>query len=191
VLLSSAGSVFKPDDPLLSRFITELADCLESKYPTKVAANCARSLLLLPKRNPSEEALASLLLPHLLSFLSSPSDIEGIEESRPLVSQALTAFVQQISKDKVGVAMAIVVPTLLARASKEGTGVYKEVAARLLELAAADGMAFRSVAGGLSVEQRGFLEEVIREGGAKRVIEKREDSGEPSIALKMNFGGAA
>jgi hypothetical protein len=190
VLLSSAGSVFEPDDPLLERFISELADCLENRLPTKVAANCARSILLLPKRNTAEEALASLLLPHLLAFVATPSDVEGLEESRPLVAHSLTAFVQQISKDKVAMAMAIVVPALLARASKEGSAAYKEIAVRLLELAAADQNAFRSVAGGLSGEQRSFLEEVIREGGAKRVVEQRGDSGEPSIALKMDFGNA-
>jgi hypothetical protein len=190
VLLSSAGGVFEGDDPLLEKFVEELADCLENRVPTKVAANCARSILLLPKKHPAEEALAARLLPHLLSFLATPSEVEGLEESRPVVAHALTAFVQSISKDKVAMAMAIVVPTLLARASEKGREVYKEVAARLLELAATDSGAFRSVVGGLAQEQKVFLEEVIREGGARREVAKREESGEPTIALKMNFGGS-
>lgn len=189
ILLSSASNVFSPDDQLLGIFIAELADCLENRVPTKVAANCARSILLLPKKHPAEEALAALLLPHLLSFLATPSDVEGLDESRPLVAHALTAFVQSISKDKAATAMAIVAPTLLARASKEGSDVYKEIAARLLELAAVDAGAFRSVVGGLGQEQKAFLEEVIREGGARKEVARKEESGEPSIALKMNFGG--
>jgi hypothetical protein len=187
VLLSSASSVFVADDPLLARLVNELADCLNNRFPTKVAANCARSILLLPKRNQAEEALAALLLPHLLSFLATPSEVEGLSESRPLVAHALTAFVQSIGPAKAGMAMALVVPTLLARASSDGTGVYQEVAARLLELAASNQNAFRSVVGGLTGEQKAFLEEVIRVGGAKKEVARREESGEPSIALKMDF----
>jgi hypothetical protein len=189
ILLSSAGSVFAPDDPLLQRFTTELSECLESRFPSKVAANCARSLLIMPKRCPAEEALAALLLPQLLGFLSRSSDVEGIEESFPVVSQALSAWTQTLSgsPDQVSVAMALVIPSLLSRASTAGATTYKETASRLLELAAVDQTRFRSCVGTLDGEQKTFMEQVIREGGAKREIVRREESGEPSIALKMDF----
>lgn len=89
-------------------------------------------------------------------------------------------------------AMSLVVPTLMARATADGEEVYRETSTRLLELAAADQGTFRAVVGGLSDGQKTFLEEVIRSGqqstGAA-VKEATESSGQPTIALKMNFGG--
>jgi hypothetical protein len=143
----------------------------------------------MPKKHPAEESIAALLIPQLLGFLSKPSDVEGIEESFPIVSQALTAWIQTLSgtPDKVSVAMALVIPTLLSRASSAGSTTYKETAARLLELAAVDQTRFRTCVGTLDGEQKAFMEQVIREGGAKREVARREETGEPSIALKMDF----
>jgi hypothetical protein len=88
--------------------------------------------------------------------------------------------------------MSVVVPMLLQRANSEGGEVYKETSARLLDLAAADQGAFRGVVGALSEAQKGFMEVVIlkgREGvGEKKSTEGEGASGEPSIALRMDFG---
>lgn len=94
--------------------------------------------------------------------------------------------------------LTLVIPALLARAEKDGKNVYKETAARLLELAGCDQGAFRGVMGGMGREMRAFMEGVIREGGAggdrSRMgrgggNEGGEGRGEgPSIELKMDFG---
>jgi len=90
--------------------------------------------------------------------------------------------------------MGIVVPTLLERANKEGGGVYKETSARLLELASADQVAFRGIVGGMTEEQKGFMESVIVAGRkaqaaqSARGASEREEGGEPTIALRMDFG---
>lgn len=89
--------------------------------------------------------------------------------------------------------MALVMPTLLARTNseKETEGLYKETSARLLELAAADPAGFKAVVGGLGESQRAFMEEVLRAGQKTgRKMEKEEGREEPSIALRMNFGGS-
>jgi hypothetical protein len=90
--------------------------------------------------------------------------------------------------------MSVVIPTLLERANKEGERVYKETSARLLELAGADQTAFRSVVGGMTEEQKGFMESVIVAGrqalakqASRGVSDDRGDS-EPTIALRMDFG---
>lgn len=88
--------------------------------------------------------------------------------------------------------MSVIVPTLLARANSEGEDVYKETSARLLDLAGSDQAAFRGVVGGMSAEQKSFMESVILKGrqsqGAGKVVD--EDGGrEPTIALRMDFGG--
>ena len=88
--------------------------------------------------------------------------------------------------------MSVIVPTLLARANSEGEDVYKATSARLLDLAGSDQGAFRGVVGGMSGEQKGFMESVILKGrqsqGGAKVVD--EDGGrEPTIALRMDFGG--
>lgn len=89
--------------------------------------------------------------------------------------------------------MSVVIPTLLERANKEGAEVHKETSARLLELAGADQTAFRATVGGMTEEQKGFMESVIvagREAMARQAARsgslEREES-EPTIALK-SFG---
>ncbi|TKA78055.1 hypothetical protein B0A49_07780, partial [Cryomyces minteri] len=53
ILLTSVSSAFAPSDPLVGQFIDKLIECLESRMTTKTAANCSRSLLLLPKGGPT------------------------------------------------------------------------------------------------------------------------------------------
>jgi len=87
--------------------------------------------------------------------------------------------------------MALVIPTILSRASSEGEGegLYQETSSRLLELAAVNQQAFRSVVGELSESQRAFMEEVLRAGQkTRRKVEREEGREEPTIALRMNFG---
>jgi hypothetical protein len=59
----------------------------------------------------------------------------------------------------------------------------------LLEIAAADQAAFRSVVAGLSAEQRSFIEGVLKsgQGPVRREVRSDEDE-QPKIALKMDFG---
>jgi hypothetical protein len=191
ILISSVGAVFDPEDPLLERFVEELVDCLESRLPTKTAANCARSLLLTPKRTSTDDAIAAILLPHLLSFLVNPSDIEGLDESRTIIARALTELVLSLANTptKSSITMALVVPALLERAAKDGEPLYKETAARLFELATGAQEAFKAVVANLEAEKKTFLEEVLREGGmGKRGATRKEEGNEPSIALKLDFG---
>ena len=194
ILLTSAAPAFEAGDPLLKRFVDELCECLKNRMTSKVAASCCRTLILLPNKGSAESALAFHLLPRLLSFLANPSDVEGLDESRTVVAHALASLVPTLSQlaQKL-IAMGLVVPTLLARASKEGPETYKETAARLLELASADQSAFRGVVSGMTTVQRAFMENIIKAGGAAqergRDVYRRDEVGEPSIALKMNFGG--
>lgn len=123
---------------------------------------------------------------------------EDPENARALVAQALCQYVATLSRDHTPIAMALVLPALLARAlseskeGKEGTeSVYRETSGRLLELASADQDAFRAVVAGMGEGQRGFLEEVIRSGRqeAARRDAAAQQASQPSIALKMDFGG--
>lgn len=188
ILVSSTASVFTPDDPLIARFVTELFDCLGNRMTSKVAAGCCRSLLLLPKRTPVETSLASQILPRVLSFIANPDDVEGLDETRSLLAQSLVAFISTLPKpEQKQVAAKIIIPALLARAAKEPQS-SSETAARLLELAGADQVAFRGVVAGLNPEQKSFMETLLKSagvGGQKQVV--REESDEPTIALKMDF----
>lgn len=187
VLLSSASTAFSGDDPLVQRFVEELFDCLGNRMTSKVAAGCCRSLLLLPKRSLVETSVAAQILPQVLAFLSNPSELEGLDEARSTLSSTLVAFLSTLQTPKQRlVAAKIIVPALLARARKEPTA-GAETAGRIMELAGADQASFRDVVGGLSAEERDFLQRVLQSGqGVKREV--KEESGEPTIALKMNFG---
>jgi len=146
----------------------------------------------------ADQTIARALLPRLVAFVTN-TEPEDPENARALVAQTLCQYSTGVSKDHTPIAMALVVPALLARAASEGDGegegsaeVYLETSARLLELASADQAAFRGVVGAMSEGQRAFMEEVIRSGrqsgaGARKTSDEGEER--PTIALKMDFGG--
>ncbi|KAF1926809.1 ARM repeat-containing protein [Didymella exigua CBS 183.55] len=188
ILVSSAASAFAPEDPLIKVFIDNLFDCLGTVTTSKVAVGCCRSLLLLPKKSAVEMSIASLILPQILSFLANPSDVEGLEESRALLAQTLVTFIASLkTSEQRQLAAKIIIPALLARVQNDAA-TSQESAGRLLEIAQADQEAFRGVVTGLSAEQRDFLQGVLKSGQGPKKVERRDDEGEPTIALKMNFG---
>jgi hypothetical protein len=189
ILLSSAASAFSPNDPLVKRFIDDLFDCLGTVTTSKVAAGCCRSLLLLPKKGALGTSLARLIIPPTISFLATPSDVEGLDESRTTLAQTLVSFIFTLPQPpQRQVAAKIIIPALLSRAQNEPRA-SQETAAKLLEIAGADQAAFRAVVTGLGVEQRSFMEGVLKsgQGPVKREV-RSEDDGMPKIALKMDFG---
>lgn len=106
------------------------------------------------------------------------------------MAQSLTQYVATLGNGHAQIAMSIVVPTLLSRAASEGTDVYHETSARLLELASADQAGFRGVVAAMNEGQKAFMEEVIRSGRQSGGPAKSSSTqGQPSIALKMDFGG--
>lgn len=156
-----------------------------------MAANCIRTLLLQTPKSAADQSIARYLLPHLIAFVSN-TETEDPEKARSLVAQTLTGYVATLPSDKKGIAMSLVIPTLLARANSEGDGdeFYQETGARLLGLAAVDPGGFKAVVAGLSESQRAFMEEVLRTGQKTgRKVEVDTGKEEPSIALRMNFGG--
>ena len=188
ILLSSGASAFAPADPLIERFIAELADCLGNRMTSKVAATCVRSLLLLPKRSPLEIHLAAHLLPRILAFLTQPSSLEGLEESRSTLAAALVAFLGGLQTEAQRVTGAkVVVPALLARVRWEGEGVKGETARLLMEVAGRDQAAFRKVVGGLGPREREEVQGVLKAGQGGRREEGEGEEG-PRIALRMDFG---
>lgn len=162
----------------------------------KVASNCIRTLLLQPKKTAADMTNIKYLLPRLISFLSNTSS-EDPERARSLISHALTTYMTTLPKAQIGYGMALLIPTLLNRTGSEGGDdnktSYTETSARLLELAAADQVAFRGVVAGMTPTQKAFMEEVITSGRGQGPVKKAVsdgDGGEPSIALRMNFGGS-
>lgn len=121
---------------------------------------------------------------------------EDPEHARTLIAHTLSQYVAVVSNDHKAIAMSLVVPTLLSRATSEGGAgatdmqIYRETSARLLELASADQASFRGVVAGMSEGQKAFMEEVIRSGRQSDNVEKdaNAESEQPTIALKMDFG---
>lgn len=139
----------------------------------------------------ADETIARFLLPRLISFVTN-TDREDPELARGLIAHTLSQYVTVVSKDHKAIVMSLVVPTLLSRASSEDdeASIYKETSARLLELASADQASFRGVVAGMNEGQKAFVEEVIKSGRqSQEVKDTNVESGQPSIALKMDFGG--
>ncbi|KAK4232055.1 armadillo-type protein [Podospora fimiseda] len=198
ILFTGGQNHLSANEPLVARFLDELVDCLTDRMTSKISSNCIRSLLLQPNQTVADQTLIRHLLPRLINFVTNVgTNSEDPENARALVAQGLCQYVGTLDGTHAAVAMALVLPTLLARASsEEGKEVYRETSTRLLELASGNQGAFRGVVVGLSESQRGFMEEVIKEG--RRVGEENKnrggdgddnEGGRPSIALKMNFGG--
>jgi hypothetical protein len=172
--------------------IGDFAQANDVPQTAKVAANCIRTLLITTPKTPADQSIARYLIPRLISF-SANTDIEDPENARSLVLHALTSYVSTLGKDQKSIGMSIIVPTLLERANKEGDVVYRETSARLLELAGMDQAAFRGVVGNMSEEQKGFMESVILAG--RQALARGKEAGingdarEPTIALRMDFGG--
>ncbi|KAK4115288.1 ARM repeat-containing protein [Canariomyces notabilis] len=190
ILFTGGRNHLPASEPLVERFLEELLDCLTDRMTAKIAANCIRSLLLQANPTPADQTIARHLLPRLIAFVTN-TEPEDPENARSLIAHALCQYVATLSKDRTALAMTLVLPTLLSRAASEGRDAYRETSARLLELAAANQSAFRSVVAGLGEGQRAFMEEVIRSGreGDGRAQRAGDEASQPSIALKMNFGG--
>lgn len=193
ILLTNACRSLAPNDPLITHTLDEMLGCLQDLGLAKVVASCLRSLVMVSPKSETDESIARYLFPHLLRF-TADTELPDPENARSLTAHALTSFVTTTSGDGSSAAMCIIIPMLLTRASAEGKAVYLETSKRLLELASGNlTPSFKGVVAKMSPGQRRFMETVIREGsGARRSSGgKRESAGEtePSIALKLNFGG--
>jgi hypothetical protein len=209
IVLTSGTNGLGAENPVVARYLDEVVDCMSdrmvSKPPparrrieckanfnqtAKVAAGCIRSLLLHNPKSSADESIARYLLPRLIAYVSNTSAPDP-EKARSIIATALTAFASQLPAERKQAGYALVIPTLLHRAeNEEYDGVLPETNARLLEMAAADADAFRSVVGGMSSGQRSVLEEVLKSGQQRGPVVRQdsEGSGEPTISLKMNFG---
>ncbi|KAL8922563.1 MAG: hypothetical protein Q9208_005066 [Pyrenodesmia sp. 3 TL-2023] len=199
VLLTAASSALTADEPLILAALEATLDCLQDLGLAKVAAGCLRSLLLTSPKNETDEAVARYLLPRLLIFITSTRGPDP-ENARALMAQALTAFVglHVEDTDRASAAMSLVLPALLLRGQSGGKTLYVETAARIMELARGGLLpVFRSLVAEMEGAMKPFMEEVIRKGGGGGPGNRREGGegadadggGEPSIALKFDFGG--
>lgn len=204
ILLTTGGHAIPPQDPLIPQVLNEFLDCLQDLGLASVAAGCIRSLLLNPApRSPTDDTVARFLLPRLVGFFvgtpsgsqnEAPTDPENTKTS---IAHTLVSFIcsTAIPPNALPSAISIIVPALLERARKEGEVIFRETAARLLELAKANQVAFRTFITIIPPEQRVLTEEILRtagtgagpgqghkgyqlEGGEKRI---------PSIVLRMDL----
>lgn len=217
ILLTTSSRCFPLFHPLLIKALDAMLDCLQDLGLAKVAAGCLRSVFLVQPRSPQDEAIARYLFPRLVHFILSSAESDP-ENVRSLIANALVAFAISLSSSspalsfsssitdeaqspqqyksnaRMAAALSILIPTLLSRAAADGKVVIRETAQQLLQLAAADQTAFKGAVASMDTAKKGFMEAVLREGGAglaegdRSRGDGRDGSGEPTIALKMSFG---
>jgi len=191
ILLTSGSEAIAPNEPALVKLLDDLLDCLQDVGLGKVAANCVRSLLVAQPKSETGQAIALHLFPRLLQFLVE--DIQpDPENAKSFILQVLVSFASTLEGTDAATMLCMVIPMILHRASIEGKDCYEEMATRLLSLASAEQGAFRAVVGKMGSEQRVLLEEVLKQGRVGRLETQhdRKDGGEPTIALKLTFGGS-
>ena len=183
VLLSSATSELPDTDPLVVRFAVELCECLESPMTSRVAAGCMRTLLV-------AKIATNALLTRAISFLLTPSELQGMDESKTLIAQTFLLYTAKLPAQQRPPAIELFIRTLLGRAMKEGPKIHQETARRLLELANFDNAAFRIVVSKMDGDQKQALERILKSSAdARKRSDEFGNDHEPTIALKMNFGG--
>lgn len=207
IVITTASGLIPANDVLVRQFLSELLDCLQDVGLAKIAAGCIRSLLLAKPKSPCEELIARTLWLQLIPFISD-EEREDPENVKPSLTQSLVASVATIQRTGRFAATSILVPVLLLRASQPspapGPGENgnsrsidhsrKESAARLLELVAADQLAFKVTVGSLNEEQRAELESLLRAAGVgnrQKVEDMDADDADidarPAIQLRMDF----
>jgi HEAT repeat-containing protein 5 len=207
ILLTTSSHAIPPQDPVIPRVLNELVDCLQDVGLANVAAGCIRSILLTPApRSPTDEVISRFLLPRLIAFLLGIPGRNGEiqtdpEHCRTAIAQALVSFTGSpaIPRNGIATALSIVVPALLTRAKSEGPAVYRETGGLLLELAKADQTMFRALVASMAVQQKAFVEEILRStgiggavtgkgggaGGTSNANDMQQSA--PSITLRMDF----
>ena len=192
IILTAGINVIPPSDENIPRLLDNILEAFRDRDISRTAIHCCRSLLMTSPKTQCDQDIVRYLLPRLVTFVTTnldPSDVD-LTQAQSGVCAVFTGFVGTMVGEQSVVAMALVVPTLLARAASEKS-LWKETAGRLLELVGMDQGGFRKVVNGMGVRQRGFMEEVLRSGA---VVEKggqgeaMQQQGQPTIALKMNFG---
>lgn len=192
ILLTSAGKVLSPKDPLIFKALAEVQDCLYDLGLSKVAANCVRSFLLVTPKSQTDESICRQLYPYLLHFVNN-TEAEDPENAKSLVLHALTTNIAVLTSQQGKLAaMSIIMPTLLHRASTEGESFHAETAQRLLELLTADQTVFRHCLSNIEAKQKSLVEKILMAGGGtggrkQSGSEESEEESKPSIALRMDF----
>ncbi|KIX10527.1 uncharacterized protein Z518_01610 [Rhinocladiella mackenziei CBS 650.93] len=195
ILLTTASFAIPANDELVTKAVAELLDCLQDVGLAKIAAGCMRSLLMTNPKPVCEEKIGKILWTRLVPFVSNP-EAEDPESVKTSLTQALVASVATIKGRGRFAAMSILVPVLLLRAKQVSPAsslesMRKESGTRLLELVAADQIAFKVTVGLLSEDQRSELESLLRAAGVGRkqeTISSDNVDTKPAIELRMDFG---
>ena len=190
ILLTSVGRILPQNDPLVFKAASEMLESLQDRGLGKVAATCIHTLLIAKPKSPVEEAVARLLFAKILNFLTDPEMEDPENVSSSLVHTLTSSVAALSSQSSKSAAIAMIMPALLDRAEDLGRDSFKEMAGRLLEMAAAEPPTFRSLVVSLTEERRALLEEVLRSGGGIRKQADEDDAdtdAKPTIELRMDF----
>lgn len=196
IILTTAGSTISGNDSLVNKAVAEILDCLQDVGLAKIAVNCIRTLLHSGNKSSCDEAASRILWPQLVRFVCD-TEGEDPENVRTTIVHALVASVPTLPTERRQPAVAVLVAVLLHRAENVPEGekeedVQREVATRLLELAASDQDGFRASVGLLDESRQTLLETLLRSATMRR---KQSEQGNrtasegraPAIELRFDF----
>ncbi|PUU78144.1 armadillo-type protein [Tuber borchii] len=189
IVITTGVNVLPPNDEQVPLLCDRMIDALSNPATSKMAVQCSRSILMVTPKTACDQEMVRYMIPRLITFVTTTKgdSEEGSDQTKFLVCHILTSFVSTLFGDQIQVAMALLIPTLLAHASSN-PGSYPETAKRLLELVAVSQLAFKNVVANMGAGQRGFMEEILRSNARSIADSTQQQSSAPTIALKMNFG---
>jgi HEAT repeat-containing protein 5 len=200
IVLTTISHAIPPQDPLIARVLEQYLDCLQDVGLASVAAGCIRSVLL--RSGPistTDSMITRYLFPRLIAFVAGVPNDQGEppidpENSRAAISQTLVSLISSpaaFPRSQLPTAIPLVISTLLARAKTEGTSIYQETAARLLEIGKLDPLIFRTLVATMDTETKSLVEDILRSAGPPsgetRDAGAQEQKAAPSIALRFDF----
>ncbi|KAF8477112.1 armadillo-type protein [Kalaharituber pfeilii] len=192
IVITAGVNVIPTGDDNISRLCDNIIEAFSDRDTSRTAIHCCRSLLMTSPKTQCDQEIVKYFLPRLITFVTTNLDESNADRTQvqSAVCLLLTTFIGTLVGEQIVVGMALIVPTLLARASSSKS-LYKETSQRLLELVGVNQAVFKKVVAGMEGPQRGFMEDVLRagaSGGQTGEETVKQQRGAPSIALKMNFG---
>lgn len=187
IVVTAGVNILPTNEEHLPKLCDQILSSLDDPLTSTIAVQCTRSLVMSSPKTACDQEIIRNLLPKLINFVTTTTPSTPATGA---VCAILTTFARTLfGETQMQVAISLFVPMLLERARIDGTPeVGRETATRLLELAQTDQNAFKAVVANLDARQRTYMEEVLRSNVAGPRREVVVGSGQPSIALKMNFG---
>lgn len=179
LLITSASGILTSSQWIVQRFFTEVQASLLKPTTSRVAVGCLRTILFAGIAGKRMVGMA-------LRFMFERD--EELRDSQALMANLLTTYTGRVAQPRRAILLGLVLLAIVDWAQRCGLSVHEEATSRIVELSQLDSNAFRSAFASTSPQQKQFLHMLLKD---RMNVRRSGDSveQEPTIALKLDFGG--